>query len=142
MAHLAKANDLELLTAAVKRSRGTIVAQAIQQLAAAALKAAEEKVIAPIEALDAEPASPVDRCRRRPSRGSCARSARAPSRPTASAAGFATGRRTAASSSVRNGVTRAYLRSTMIARRRTVMQAWGDYLIGEGAAATVILVRR
>ena len=57
MAHLArpaKANDLELLTAAIKRSRGAIVAQAIQQLAAVALKAPEEQVIALIEAGVAE----------------------------------------------------------------------------------------
>jgi hypothetical protein len=50
LARLAKANDLELLTAAIKWSGGTIVALAIQQLAAAALKATEEQVIALIEA--------------------------------------------------------------------------------------------
>jgi hypothetical protein len=54
LARLGKANDLELLTAAIKRSRGTIVAPAIQQLAAAALKAREEQVIALIEAGVAE----------------------------------------------------------------------------------------
>jgi hypothetical protein len=36
-----------------------------------------------------------------------------------------------------NSVTRAYLRSTMIERRRKVMQAWADYLAGESKPTVI-----
>jgi integrase len=39
---------------------------------------------------------------------------------------------------VGNAVTQAYLRTTMLERRRKVMQAWADYLDGKDAAATVV----
>lgn len=46
--------------------------------------------------------------------------------------------------SVGNAVTQAYLRSTMVARRRTVMADWAAFVTGEAAAAkvTAIDVRR
>jgi integrase len=43
---------------------------------------------------------------------------------------------------VGNDVTRAYLRSTVLERRRVVMQAWASHLSGEGAREKVILLRR
>jgi hypothetical protein len=42
---------------------------------------------------------------------------------------------------VGNSVTRAYLRSSMVARRRKVMADWTAFLAGEGAAATVVPFR-
>jgi integrase len=36
------------------------------------------------------------------------------------------------------GVEAAYNRASMVERRKPIMQAWGDYLTGEGAAATVV----
>jgi hypothetical protein len=39
-------------------------------------------------------------------------------------------------------VTRAYLRTTMLERRRKVMADWAAFLAGEDAAATVIPFRR
>jgi hypothetical protein len=36
---------------------------------------------------------------------------------------------------VGNGVTRAYLRTTMLERRRKVMESWGAFLAGERSAA-------
>jgi integrase len=43
---------------------------------------------------------------------------------------------------VGNSVTRAYLRSSMIERRRVVMADWSAFVVGESAAATVIPFRR
>jgi integrase len=37
-----------------------------------------------------------------------------------------------------DAVTRAYLRTTVLERRRQVMQGWADYLAGESAVATVV----
>jgi hypothetical protein len=39
---------------------------------------------------------------------------------------------------VGNKVTRAYLRTTMVARRRKVMADWAAFLAGESAAAEVV----
>jgi integrase len=39
---------------------------------------------------------------------------------------------------VGNKVTRGYLRSTMVARRRTAMDAWAAFLAGEGASVTLV----
>jgi integrase len=41
-----------------------------------------------------------------------------------------------------NAVSRAYLRSTMIQRRRAVMDAWAAFLAGESASARVVPFRR
>jgi integrase len=43
---------------------------------------------------------------------------------------------------VGNDVTRAYLRSTVLERRRVVIQAWASHLSGEGASEKVIPLRR
>jgi integrase len=43
---------------------------------------------------------------------------------------------------VGNSVTRAYLCTTMIARRRKVMSDWGTFVAGEGVVATVVPLRR
>jgi integrase len=44
---------------------------------------------------------------------------------------------------VGNSVTRAYLRTTMLERRRKVMADWAAFLAGEGAEAKVVpLMRR
>jgi integrase len=44
--------------------------------------------------------------------------------------------------SIGNSVTRAYLRSSMIERRRKVMADWAAFAVGENAGATVIPFRR
>jgi hypothetical protein len=43
---------------------------------------------------------------------------------------------------VGNSVTRAYLRSSMVERRRKVMADRGAFVAGKGAGATVIPFRR
>jgi integrase len=40
--------------------------------------------------------------------------------------------------SIGNSVTRAYLRTTMLARRRPAMQAWATFVAGEGETATLV----
>jgi integrase len=41
---------------------------------------------------------------------------------------------------VGNKVTRAYLRTTMVARRRKAMAAWADYCDGKGDEAKVVRI--
>ena len=44
--------------------------------------------------------------------------------------------------SVGNGVVQAYQRSSMIERRRPVMQRWADFLAGKGGAKIVSIGSR